>query len=520
MVELTEHEGWRALKAHKEAWQSIRLQNLFEENPERAATFSFQVCNILFDFSKNYLTDKTLKLLVNLACQCHITDKVAELFSGAHCNSSEDKPALHMNLRHLDDKKSPHILAQLEKMRTFVSKVHSGEWLGYSGKPITDVIHVGVGGSLLGPKLVIDAFANQSPKLQIHFVSTIDSEEAALLLERLNIEATLFVIASKSFTTDDTICNASFLKAHFNHKTESNPEAFAKHFIGVSANQDAMSAFGIHDDCQFLFWDFVGGRYSVWSTVGLSIALAFGMAHFESFLQGAAAMDEHFQTTPLEANVPVIMGLLTVWYRNFLECTSQVNLPYTSYLKNLPAYLQQLEMESCGKSVTNDNQAVHYHTGGVIWGDVGSDGEHAFFQLLHQGTELIPADFIVPIQSAHHIQTSQNYMLAHALGQAKALMEGKIDIAHKSIPGNKPSTLIIFPKLTPEVLGALIACYEHKVFVQSMIWNINPFDQAGVELGKRRSKSLLPYLSHAKSLADTELDASTEQALQFIHKFL
>ena len=529
MIELTQTKPWQALKAHHEQLKKRHLRHLFEENPNRFQDFSYQFNTILFDFSKHALTHETCHLLVNLAESCDVKARISGLFTGKYCNRSESKPALHVALRDLNTPPSSpmkaEVLHDLERMWQLVTAVREGAWRGYTGETMTDVVHLGVGGSLLGPVMVSHALAEDAGPLRMHFVSSLDGEQMMARLAKINPARTLFIIVSKTFTTEDTLSNAGILKHWF--ETEGiAQDAWNQHVFGVSCHTDAMTAFGIPKANQFEMWDAVGGRYSVWSAVGLTVALAIGVNNFRAFLEGAHQADMHVQNEPLSSNIPVLMALLTVWYRDFYDYGSHVILPYDAHLAYFPAYLQQLEMESCGKQVTQDNHVATYKTGPVVWGDVGSNAEHSFFQLLHQGSDIIPADFMAPVQSMHHTNGSQDLVLAHVLAQTQALMLGEevyqvehdhVDAKHY-FPGNRPSTTIMFPKLTPEALGAIVAFYEHKVFIQSVIWGINPFDQWGVELGKRLSKQLLSHIRDEQK-ARHKMDASTQGLLDFIHAF-
>jgi glucose-6-phosphate isomerase len=527
MIELTQTKPWQALKSHHEQLKKQHLRQIFEENPDRFQDFSYGLNTILFDFSKHAITHETRDLLVNLAEARDVQARIAGLFTGEHCNQSEDKPALHVALRDLStppaSSMKAEVLQDLERMWQLVTAVREGAWRGYTGEIITDVVHLGVGGSLLGPLMVTHALEGDASPLRMHFVSSLDGEQMTERLAKIKPAQTLFIIVSKTFTTEDTLSNAGILKTWFEAQGVTQ-ERWTQHVFGVSCHTDAMTAFGIPRNNQFEMWDAVGGRYSVWSTVGLTVALAIGVENFKAFLDGAYQTDLHVQNEPLRSNIPVLMALLTVWYRDFYDYGSHVILPYDAHLAHFPAYLQQLEMESCGKQVTQDNHVATYKTGPVVWGDVGSNAEHSFFQLLHQGSDIIPADFITPVQSMHQTNKSQDLVLAHVLAQTQALMLGdeaypsqrddSVDVAHY-FPGNRPSTTLMFPKLAPEVLGSLVACYEHKVFVQSVIWDINPFDQWGVELGKRLSKQLLSRIrGEEKALQVT--DSSTQGLLDFI----
>lgn len=464
MSQLTSLTAWEDLKAHQQGFADLQLSSLFSENPNRQDELSFQLEDLVVDFSKNLLTQETLDLLVELARERGLSEAISKLVEGEVVNQSENRAALHTALRNKNPKKE--VEEQLDKIEQFTEQLKSSNY--------TDIIHIGVGGSDLGPRLVVNACKNKNNRFNIHFVSCLDGELTSDLMAKLNPDTTLVIVASKSFTTLDTIKNATMLSKWLP----------INQIVGISANVEEMKNFGILPENQFLFWDWVGGRYSIWSAVGLVIAIALGFDQFKLLLEGAEIMDQHFQNTPLSENIPVIMGLLTVWYNNFWHAHAHAVLPYSSCLALLPAYLQQLEMESCGKQVTQEGEQVDYATGQVIFGEVGFNAQHAFMQMLHQGTQFIPVDFILP--------NYQDVTLKTALAQSQALMIGQNDEAlpaHKKYPGNRPSTVMIFPEITPKVLGMLLAMYEHKVFSQSVIWGINPFDQWGVELGKKLTKT-------------------------------
>lgn len=532
MSPLTQCQAWQDLINHRSEVSCLHLKQLFCNDPDRFRKFSFELNDILIDLSKNLITDRTIELLINLARQLKLENQIQDLFSGKNINRSESKPALHTALRNLSERQvlvngkniMPEIHEQLNKIKNFVTDLHTGKWSGCTGEKITDIVNIGVGGSDLGPVMATQALQAYRNELNIHFISSIDGEQTAQVLEKLNPATTLFIIVSKTFTTLDTMTNAKTIWQWFENKLGSE---HAKHFIGISANPQAMAEFGIATKNQFLFWDFVGGRYSIWSSCGLAIALATSFDNFMDLLAGAYLVDQHIQKTPLEKNIPVLLGLLDVWYVNFFIVSSQVILPYDARLRRLPAYLQQLEMESCGKNTSQTGSKINYPTGTVTWGEIGTNGQHAFFQQLHQGTQIIPADFIVPVDSHHDLENHHNLALANALAQSKALMQGKsseeiqavsenIDnIQHRVYPGNRPNTTLLFPKITPKTLGSLLAIYEHKVFVKSMIWNINPFDQWGVELGKQLAQEILPLLAGQKQ-SQQELDSSTQGLLNYV----
>ncbi|MGB8720281.1 MAG: glucose-6-phosphate isomerase, partial [Desulfobacterales bacterium] len=480
-------------------------------------------CDILLDYSKNRVCAETIDLLVDLARSVGLEQKIGEMFDGRAINFTENRAVLHTALRNragtpvrLDGEDvMPAVRAVLERMRAFSTAVRSGAWKGFSGACITDVVNIGIGGSDLGPLMVCEALgAYRHPELRLHFVSNVDGTHIAETLRRLRPETTLFIVASKSFTTQETLTNATTARSWFLDAV-ADETAIARHFVAVSTNGPKVAAFGIDTANMFVVWDWVGGRYSLWSAIGLPIAVAVGMERFEELLAGAHAMDRHFRTAPPAANMPVILGLLGVWYVNFLGAASHVVAPYDQYLHRLPAYLQQLEMESNGKSVSGDGAPVGCATAPVIWGEPGTNGQHAFFQLLHQGTQLIPADFIVPVESHNPVGDHHRLLLANCLAQTEALMRGKTRaearveliaaglsgealealLPHKVFPGNRPSNTLMVPRITPRTLGALIALYEHKVFVQGVVWGINSFDQWGVELGKQLARTIQAELA-------------------------
>ncbi|GAB6068438.1 glucose-6-phosphate isomerase [Methylothermus subterraneus] len=531
--------AWKSLAEHRREIEGQHLRDWFARDPDRFQRFSLSLGEILFDFSKNLITDKTLGLLVQLAEQCGLAARIEAMFGGDKINRTEDRAVLHVALRNRSSRPilvdgrdvMPKVRQVLDKMRRFTEQVRSGQWRGFSGKPITDVVNLGIGGSDLGPRMATCALTPYHKQdLKVHFVANVDESDLLEVLKGLNQETTLFLVVSKTFTTQETMTNAHSARQWLLTGAGSE-DAIAKHFVAISTNRPAVQAFGIDPENMFEFWDWVGGRYSLWSAVGLSIALAVGMDRFEELLQGAFEVDEHFRTAPFSRNIPVLMGLLGIWYINFWGARSHAVLPYDHYLRYLPEHLQQLEMESNGKSVNLQGKPVDYSTAPVIWGQPGTNGQHSFFQLLHQGTQLIPCDFLVAAESHHELGEHHAILLANCLAQAEALMQGKsldearaelasLDLpadelellaAAKTFPGNRPSTLFLFRKLTPKTLGHLIALYEHKVFVQGAIWNINSFDQMGVELGKQLAKAILPELEGGKIGAH---DASTRALIE------
>ena len=522
MPELTQQPAWQALQNHFRQIEKLHLRDLFAADPQRFDKFSCQFNDILFDYSKHRITTESLNLLIELAKQCRLEDKITAMFAGEKINTTEGRSVLHIALRNRSNRPipvdgtdvMPQVNRVLDKMRVFSDRVRDGHWRGATGQPITDIVNIGIGGSDLGPFMVTEALKPyRHDRLKLHFVSNVDATQLVETLRPLNPESTLFLIASKTFTTQETMTNAHSARAwlldHLSDET-----AVANHFVAISTNRKNVTEFGINPDNMFEFWDWVGGRYSLWSAIGLSIALAIGMDHFEELLNGAHLVDEHFRSTPLESNIPVLMGLLGIWYNNFFGAESHVILPYDQYLHRFPAYFQQGDMESSGKSTTLSGKPVDYSTGPIIWGEPGTNGQHAFYQLLHQGTKLIPADFIAAIESQNPLGDHQQILLSNFFAQPEALMKGKTAaevqaeletegcnpeqieqlLPHKVFPGNRPSSSFLYRKLTPQTLGSLIALYEHKIFTQGAIWNINPFDQWGVELGKQLAQKILPEL--------------------------
>jgi glucose-6-phosphate isomerase len=540
MVRALQTEAWRQLQAHQSQLSNsgTRITELFAQDPQRSATLGLTCGNIHVDFSKHLLTTQTLMLLVQLAEAVDLPQAITDLFRGDAVNNTECRPALHMALRGLDVETHPDIKPDVDdalaRMQTLVDAVHSGTWRGYSGKIIRDVVNIGIGGSDLGPAMVTRALrANHLDGIRSHFVSNVDPAHLSNCLSQLNPETTLFVVASKSFGTLETMQNAGQARRWLIAAADDQEQVrvnLHKHFIAVSANKQAAVDFGIEASQVFPVWDWVGGRFSLWSAIGLPIAMAVGMPRFRELLAGAELVDQHVATTPLASNVPVLMGLLAVWYRNFWDAGSHAVLPYAQDLELLPGFLQQLEMESLGKSVDRDGEAVAISTGPVIWGSAGTNGQHSFHQLLHQGTGFVPADFIAIASPsvADNLQQHQ-HLLANCFSQSRALMEGKTSqqaeqellgagedgaraaslAKHKAVPGNRPSTTFLLDKLNAFNLGSLIALYEHKVFVQSVVWNINAFDQWGVEIGKQLSASAFAALNGDEAAAQT-LDPSSQ----------
>lgn len=522
MSALTRSPAWRALKAHHREMARVHMRDLFARDPERFARFSLRLDDLLLDYSKNIITERTMALLFDLARQEGVMEQAARMFAGEKINFTEGRAVLHVALRNRSNRPilvdgqdvMPKVNKVLDHMRQFCDQVRSGAWRGYSGKPISDIVNIGIGGSDLGPVMATEALKPWWGPLKPHFVSNVDGTHLAETLKTLNPETTLFIVSSKTFTTQETLTNARSARDWLLTAAE-NEKAVARHFVAVSTNAGEVKKFGIDTRNMFEFWDWVGGRYSLWSAIGLSIALTIGMDAFESMLAGAHAMDEHFRTAPLEHNMPVILALLGIWYTDFFGAETHAVLPYDQYLHRLPAYLQQLDMESNGKRVRRDRKPVDYATGPVLWGEPGTNGQHSFYQLIHHGTRLVPADFLAPIESHNPLGQHHLILLSNFFAQTEALMRGKTEeearaeleatgirgrrlkqlLPHKVFPGNRPTNSILFQKLDPPTLGKLIALYEHKVFVQGVIWNINSFDQWGVELGKQLAQKIQAELA-------------------------
>jgi glucose-6-phosphate isomerase len=545
MTQLIQTPAWQALSAHRKELGEMHMRDLFAQDPQRFDKFSLRCGDILLDYSKNRITSQTMTLLFNLARQTNLSQKIEAMFTGQKINVTEGRAVLHTALRNRSNRPvlvdgqdvMPEVNRVLAKMRKFSEAVRSGAWKGYTGKAITDIVNIGIGGSDLGPKMVCEALKPYGkPGLRVHFVSNVDSTDMVETLKLLNPETALFLVASKTFTTQETMTNAHSARDWFLASAR-DESAVAKHFAALSTNGEAVSKFGIDPQNMFEFWDWVGGRYSLWSAIGLSIALYIGMDHFDELLTGAHKMDEHFRTTPFEQNLPVILGLLGVWYNNFFDAQSLAILPYDQYLMYFPAYFQQGDMESNGKSVTVKGEQVDTTTGPIIWGQPGTNGQHAFYQLIHQGTKLVPCDFLAAAQSQNPLGDHHPILISNFLAQTEALMRGKTPaearaelqaeghsgaeldllVAAKTFPGNRPTNSIFYPKLTPETLGALIALYEHKIFTQGVIWEINSFDQMGVELGKQLAKKILPELKTDNPISTH--DSSTNGLIAYFKNF-
>ena len=541
MQKLTELSSWSALEAHFEKIKDVHMRDLFKQDKERFKKFSTQMDDILLDFSKNRINDETFKLLCDLARETGVLEWRDQMFSGEPINNSEFRPVLHTALRNRSntpvyvdgENVMPKINRVLAQVRYFTERVRGGHLRGYSGHLITDVVNIGIGGSDLGPHVVCDSMKPYAQRgMNVHFVSNIDPTHLTEILKFVNPESTLFVISSKTFTTQETMLNAQSARRWFVDLTN-NEKAVARHFVAVTTNKEAATEFGILEENMFEFWDWVGGRYSLWSAIGLPIALYLGMDHFEELLDGAHAMDMHFKSAPIEKNIPIILAILGVWYNNFFNAQSHAIMAYNQYLRRLPAYLQQLDMESNGKTIDREGKRVDYLTGPIIWGETGSNCQHAFFQLLHQGTKPVPADFLIPARSKNPLGEQHSVLLANYFAQTRALMKGKTEIEartelegmgfaedtikkvlpHKVFEGNKPTNSILFENLDPRTLGALFAMYEHKIFVQGVIWNINSFDQWGVEYGKQLASNIQCELASRKETSS--YDDSTNNLINY-----
>ncbi|MCB2189371.1 MAG: glucose-6-phosphate isomerase [Deltaproteobacteria bacterium] len=535
---------WQALVQHRETLAGTHMRELFSADPGRFARFSLTLEDILLDYSKNLLTGETMGLLLDLARAAGLPQRIAAMFAGEKINPTEQRAVLHVALRNRSNRPilvdgadvMPGVNRVLAQMREFSGAVRSGAWRGFDGRPLTDVVNVGIGGSDLGPLMVTQAlthYAGEGPAC--HFVSNVDGTHLVETLKPLDPATTLFIIASKTFTTQETMANAASAREWL-LAAAGDAAAVAKHFVALSTNEKGVREFGIDPANMFEFWDWVGGRYSLWSAIGLSIALAVGMDHFEELLDGAHVVDEHFRTAPLEENLPAILGLVGIWNSNFLGAKTHAILPYDQYLSRFPAYFQQGDMESNGKRVTWEGEEVDHTTGPVIWGEPGTNGQHAFYQLIHQGTQAVPCDFLAPAQTLNPLGRHHQMLLSNFFAQTEALMKGKTtDEARtalaaqgvagpalellaraKTFPGNRPTNSILFQRLTPRTLGSLITLYEHKIFTQGVIWRINSFDQMGVELGKELAKSILPELESPGEV--TAHDSSTNGLINYWKK--
>ena len=537
MGTLTSSPAWKALTEHKTAMEKVHMRDLFAKDPERFTKMSREACGIFVDYSKHRVTDETAKLLLALATQQNVEGWREKMFSGSkELNGTEGRAVLHVALRnrsnrpiHVDGEDvMPAVNEVLAKMRAFTDRVRSGEWLGHTGKTITDIVNIGIGGSDLGPVMATEALRPYwKDGMNVHFVSNVDGTHIAEICKKIDPERALFIVASKTFTTQETLTNANSAKRWLLDKLGAGEDAVAKHFVALSTNDKEVSKFGIDTDNMFAFWDWVGGRYSLWSAIGLSIELVIGADNFEELLAGGHDMDEHFRTAPLHENLPVILGMLGVWYHNFFGAETHAILPYDQYMHRFSAYFQQGDMESNGKSVDRQGHRISdYSTGPIIWGEPGTNGQHAFYQLIHQGTRIIPCDFIAPVETHNPLSNHHPILLANFFAQTEALMKGKTtdeaktELAgkvaddklaalaqHKTFTGNRPTTSIMVQRVTPRTLGSLIALYEHKIFVQGIVWDIYSFDQWGVELGKQLASKILPELEGPAQV--TTHDAST-----------
>ena len=540
MPDLTQTTQWQGLAEHADAMSKLHMRELFAADGDRFKKYSLRFNDILVDYSKNIITDETMRLLLELARARDVEGWRGRMFAGEAINSTEKRAVLHTALRNRSGRPllvggrdvMPDIRRVLEQMHSFSDAVRSGRWMGSTGKPITDIVNIGIGGSDLGPVMVTEALRPFGhDRLKMHFVSNVDGTQMAETLRHLDYATTLFVVVSKTFTTQETMANADTARQWF--LKSGGEDDIARHFVAVSTNREAVAAFGIDPANMFEFWEWVGGRYSLWSAVGLSIVLYIGMERFEELLAGAYEMDEHFQRAPLEGNIPVVLAMLGIWYNNFFGAESHALLPYDQSMHRFPAYFQQADMESNGKRVSRGGKAVDYDTGPVIWGEPGTNGQHAFYQLIHQGTRMVPCDFLAPIESMHPVGNHHQLLLSNFFAQTEALMLGKTGeevrtelagsglsdqeiqalVPHKLFPGNRPSNSILFQRLTPKTLGSLIAMYEHKIFVQSIVWDINAFDQWGVELGKQLAGRILPELEGTGRV--TSHDASTNGLINY-----
>jgi glucose-6-phosphate isomerase len=543
-IKPTDTVAWNKLSRHYRAMKRRHMRDMFRKDTKRFSKFSLSFEDMTVDYSKNILSGATMKLLIELARECGVRESIEKMFVGEKINETEHRAVLHVALR--NSSRSPiyiggkdvmlEVNAVLAQMKSFSDRIISGEWKGYTGKEITDIVNIGIGGSDLGPLMVTEALMPyRKPRVRPHFVSNIDGTHITETLKNASPETTLFMIASKTFTTQETMTNAHSARQWFLDSAH-DASFIKKHFVAISTNTGEVKSFGIDTENMFRFWDWVGGRYSLWSAIGLSIACTIGFGNFIELLEGAHAMDQHFRQTPLEKNIPVILAVIGIWYNNFFGAESEAILPYDQYMHRFPAYFQQCNMESNGKSTGRDGEGVTYKTGPVIWGEPGTNGQHAFFQLLHQGTRLIPCDFIAPAVSHNPVGDHHRILLSNFFAQTEALMKGKTyeeataelrasgmsdenirSLApFRTFPGNRPSNSILIRKVTPRTLGSLIAMYEHKIFVQGVIWNIFSFDQYGVELGKQLAQRILPELQGEERLFSH--DSSTNGLMNMYKK--
>jgi glucose-6-phosphate isomerase len=533
-VALTARPAWQALVNHHREIKSLHLRTLFADDPARSERFRCEAAGLFLDYSKNRITDETVRLLVGLAQECRLSERIEAMFRGERINITENRPVLHVALRAAADEVItvdgknvvPEVHAVLDKMADFSGRVRSGAWVGHTGKRIKNIVNIGIGGSDLGPVMAYEALKHYSDRsLTFRFDSNVDGTDFAEATHGLDPAETLFIVASKTFTTLETMTNAETARNWLLTRLGGDKAAVARHFVALSTNAEKVAAFGIDVANMFEFWDWVGGRYSMESAIGLSTMIAIGPENFRAMLAGSHEIDVHFRTTPFERNLPALMGLLGIWYNNFFDAQTVAVLPYDQYLKRFPAYLQQLTMESNGKQTTLDGQLVDYQTGPIYWGEPGTNGQHSFYQLIHQGTKLIPCDFIAFAQSLNPLGPHHDILAANVFAQAEALAFGKSAeevkkegtpdwlVPHRVFPGNRPSNTILIERLTPNVLGKLVALYEHSVFTQGIIWNIDSFDQWGVELGKVLAQRIIPELSDAKEPTLAH-DSSTNELIR------
>jgi glucose-6-phosphate isomerase len=535
--------AWQKLEVQFLTIQATHMREMFQEDPDRFKKFHLQFEDILVDYSKNLIVEDTIQDLIGVANEVELKDAIVSMFQGVKINQTEGRAVLHVALRNRTNSPvlvdgedvMPEVNRVLEQMKQFSSGLHDGTWKGYSGKPITDIVNIGIGGSDLGPYMVTEALRPYWKNIKPHFVSNVDGTHIAETLRPLNPETTLFIIASKTFTTQETMTNATTARAWLMEKSDGTADV-AKHFVAVSTNTEQVTKFGIAPENMFVFWDWVGGRYSLWSSIGLSIACTIGFESFEHLLDGAHAMDNHFRNEPLEKNIPVILALLGIWYNNFFGAASEAILPYDQYLHRFAAYFQQGNMESNGKSTDRNGQPVTFQTGPILWGEPGTNGQHAFYQLIHQGTKIVPCDFLAPAISQNPIGDHHDKLLSNFFAQTEALMTGKTEdevaaelrdagmdneavafhTPFRVFEGNRPTNSILFKRLDPRTLGSLIAMYEHKIFVQGVIWNIFSFDQWGVELGKVLAKRILPELQNNGEIQSH--DSSTNALINYFKR--
>jgi glucose-6-phosphate isomerase len=544
---LQETASWKALEMHHREIADVHLRELFAADPARFERFSVELDGLLFDYSKNRVDEKTVALLLELARASGVAEAARSMFAGERLNWTEDRAVLHIALRNRSNEPievdgvdvMPGVNSVLKKMKGFAEAVRTGQWLGHTGRPITTVVNIGIGGSHLGPAMICEALTPYCDGPRVRFISNVDSTDFIEKTRGLDPAETLFVVASKTFTTQETMTNANTARRWLIDAL-GDEAAVARHFVALSTNHEEVEAFGIDPDCIFEFWDWVGGRYSSWSAIGLTVALAIGFANFEQLLEGAHAVDRHFLETPFEQNIPVLMAMLGIWYRNFFDASTKAVLPYDQYLSRFPAYLQQGDMESNGKSVDREGSRVAYRTGAVIWGEPGTNGQHAFYQLIHQGTELVPCDFIGVINSHNPVGDHHRKLIANCFAQTEALMKGRTAAEveeelrlqgledgeiealapHKIFEGNRPTTTILLDRVTPRSLGMLIALYEHEFFVQGVVWRVNSFDQWGVELGKALAGRILGETRNLFTNGDADLDDHDRSTRALIERFV